>query len=101
MLGAECADGQFDLTAAAWPPNGCFIIVRDRTVHSSGILNGNSAGGRRAARDRTGPSPRGFYDPWEQQDVRLPLMVPFTILVRNLLVHRPTQRSFAEENDLR
>jgi hypothetical protein len=40
-------------------------------------------------------------DPWEQQYVGLPLMIPFTMIVRNIFVQRPTQRTLTKEKDLR
>ena len=33
--------------------------------------------------------------------MRLPLMIPFTMVVRNIFVQRPTQRALAKEKNLR
>ena len=43
------------------------------------------------------PLPASFRAPGDQQDVRLSLTVPFTMVGHNILVHRPTQSAFAEE----
>src|SRR5665811_2457844 len=40
-------------------------------------------------------------DPTEQQDVGLPLMIPFGMVMRNIFVQRPPQGALTKENDLR
>ena len=39
-------------------------------------------------------------DPTEQQDVRLPLMIPLSMVMRNIFAQRPPQRTFTKENEL-
>ena len=95
-----------DAQAASWTA----IMVSLRRHEGSSIdltsqfnwrPDGNIAGPRRPARDIAQALPARSRDPREQQDVRPSLMVPFTMVVWNMLADRPTQRAFSEENDLR
>src|SRR5215470_14019374 len=43
--------------------------------------------------------PTRLRDPREQQHVGLSLMIPFTVVVRNLFMQRPTQRALTKEED--
>src|SRR6516165_5147816 len=42
-----------------------------------------------------------FCDGLDFLTMRLPLMIPFTMVVRNIFVQRPTQRALAKEKNLR
>src|ERR1039458_3981770 len=42
-----------------------------------------------------------FRDPAEQQDVRLPLMIPLSMVMCNIFAQRPPQRALTKENELR
>src|SRR5450830_1786745 len=42
-----------------------------------------------------------FRDPTEQQDVGLPLMIPLSMVMRNIFAQRPPQGALTKENDLR
>lgn len=87
-------DGQFEVPLAAWLPNDDFMIVRRSDRQFNGILVEIA---RRALHEIAQAPPRCFRDPREQQAVRSPLMVLFAMIVRNVLMHRLLQRSFAEK----
>ena len=40
-----------------------------------------------------------FHDPTEQQDVGLPLMIPLSMVMRNIFAQRPPQRALTKENE--
>src|SRR5450830_1344740 len=42
-----------------------------------------------------------FRDPTEQQDVGLPLMIPLSMVMRNIFGEGPPQGALTKENDLR
>src|SRR5450756_1579650 len=42
-----------------------------------------------------------WRDPTEQKDVGLPLMIPFSMVMLDLLAQREPQRALTKENDLR
>jgi hypothetical protein len=67
------------------------MIVRQSDRQVKRRPDSNSGMGRRAVPTSHGPLPAFFHDQREQQDVRLSLMVPFTMVVCNILVHCPTQ----------
>ena len=56
----------------------------------------NSARAHLAARDTAADS-RGE----EQEDIALPLVISLGMVMLNIFSHRPPQRAFTEENDLR
>ena len=59
-------------------------------------VDGNSARAHLAARDTAADS-RGE----EQEDIALPLVISLGMVMLNVFFHRPPQRAFAEEDDLR
>src|SRR5665647_685571 len=42
-----------------------------------------------------------FRDPTEQQDIGLPLMIPLSMVMRNIFAQRPPQGALTKENDIR
>jgi hypothetical protein len=79
------------------PPDGGVTFVRQSPVNSSGVLIVIAQEAAEPFATSHRPLPAFFHDPREQQDVRLSLMVPFTMVVCNVLMHRPAQRAFAAD----
>jgi hypothetical protein len=91
-------DGQYNMTTAEWQVQDGLPIS---PIDSGGVLVVIAQEAAKSLATPHAPLPTCLRDPREQQHVGLPLMIPFTMVVRNIFVERPTQRTLTKENDLR
>jgi hypothetical protein len=91
-------DGQYNMTSAERQVHDGLPISPD---DSSGVLVVIAQEPAKSLATPHAPLPTYLRDPREQQHVGLPLMIPFSVVVRNIFVERPTQRTLTKENDLR
>jgi hypothetical protein len=89
------------LVWAQWPPSRNLIAIgRDLVANSRGVSVVVTHESAQPLATLYSFVTTSFRDLRKQQDVGLPLMISFGVIMRNVFPHRSSQGTFAKENEL-